>query len=82
MNKCSLFQHNSTFLVSPSRVESSVSVSIFREFLSRSEGNAMNITDTKLRELDWLREKFGFSEIAAKHREFGALIGLTSKKQK
>jgi hypothetical protein len=49
MIKCSLFQNNPTLLVSPSGVQSSVSLSIFREFLSALEGNTIHITDTNFR---------------------------------
>jgi hypothetical protein len=70
MNKCSLFQNNLTLLVSPYRVQSPVSLSIFREFLSALEGNAINITDTNFTELHQLCEEFGFSELTAKLSEF------------
>jgi hypothetical protein len=70
MTKCSLFQNNPSLLVSPYRVQSSVSLSIFREFLSAIEGNTINITDTNFTELHQLCEEFGFSELAAKLSEF------------
>jgi hypothetical protein len=57
-------------LVSPYRVQSSVSLSIFREFLSAFEGNAINIMDTNFTELDRLCDEFGFSELAVKLSEF------------
>jgi hypothetical protein len=65
MTKCTLFQNNPTLLASPYRVQSPVSLSIFREFLSALEGNAINITDTNLTELHQLYEEFGFTEIGA-----------------
>jgi uncharacterized coiled-coil protein SlyX len=68
--KCSLFQQNPTLLVSPSRLQSSVSLSIFREFLSELAGNAINITDTNFTELQRLCEEFGFTELVAKLSEF------------
>jgi hypothetical protein len=80
MTKCSLFQNNPTLLGSPYRVQSSVSLSIFREFLSALEGNPINITDTNYTELERLCDEFGFSEIAAKLLEFRPR--WTSKKQK
>jgi hypothetical protein len=52
ITKCSLFQKDATLLVFPHRVQSPVSLSIFREFLSGLEGNGINITDTKFAELD------------------------------
>jgi hypothetical protein len=57
-------------LNSPYRVQSSVSLSIFREFLSALEANAINITDTNFTELDRLCEEFGFLEFAVKLSEF------------
>jgi hypothetical protein len=76
INKCSLFQNNLTLLVSPYRVQSSVSLSIFREFLSTLEGNEINITDTNFIGLQRLCEEFGFSEITAKLSEFRPSIDL------
>jgi hypothetical protein len=70
INKCSLFQNTPTLLVSPYRIQSSVSLSIFQEFLSALEGNPINITDTNFTELDRLCKEFGFSELAAKLSEF------------
>jgi hypothetical protein len=70
INKCCLFQNNPTLLASPYRVQSSVSLSIFQEFISALEGNAINITDTNFRELQRLCEEIDFTEIAAKLSEF------------
>jgi hypothetical protein len=70
MVKCSLFQNRPFLLASPYRIESSVSLSIFREFLSALEGNAINITDTNFTELHQLCDEFGFTELAAKLSEF------------
>jgi hypothetical protein len=70
MTKCHLFQNNPTLLVSPYRVQSPVSLSIFREFLSALEGNAINITDTNFTEFHRLCKEFDFSELAAKLSEF------------
>jgi hypothetical protein len=70
MTKCRLFENNPTLTVSPYRVQSSVSLSIFREFLSALEGNTMNITDTNLTELQRLCKEFGFEEFEAKFSEF------------
>jgi hypothetical protein len=57
-------------LVSPYRVQSSVSLSLFREFLSALEGKAIKITDTNYTELERLCDEFCFSELAAKLSEF------------
>jgi hypothetical protein len=70
ITKCSLFQNNPTLLISPYRIQSLVSLSIFREFLSAMEGNAINITSTNLTELQRLSKEFGFSELAAKLSKF------------
>jgi hypothetical protein len=70
MNKCSLFQNNPTLRISPYRVQSPVSLSIFREFISALEANAINITDTNFTELNRLCGEFGFTELAAKLSEF------------
>jgi hypothetical protein len=70
MTKCSLFQKNITLLVSPYRVQSSFSLSIFRKIISAFEGNAINITDTNFTEFQRLCEEFDFTELAAKLSEF------------
>jgi chromosome segregation ATPase len=70
MTKCSLFQNNLTLLRSPYRLQSSVSLSIFREFISALEGNAINITDTNFTELQRLCDEFSFQELSAKLSEF------------
>jgi hypothetical protein len=57
-------------LVSPYRVQSSVSLSLFREFLSALDGKAIKITDTNYTELERLCDEFGFSDLAAKLSEF------------
>jgi hypothetical protein len=66
VNKCSLFQNNPALLDSPYRVQSSVSLSIFREFLSALEGKAIKITDTNFTGLQWLSAEFGLGELAGK----------------
>jgi hypothetical protein len=76
MTKCSLFQDNPTLTAVPYRVQSSVSLSIFREFISALEGNAINITDTNFTELHRLCLEFGFSELAAKLSEFRPSINF------
>jgi hypothetical protein len=70
INKCSLFQNNPSLLGSPYRVQSSISLSIFREFLSALKGNSITITDTNLTELHQLCEEFGFSELSVKLSKF------------
>jgi hypothetical protein len=70
MNKFSLFQKNPLLLVSPYRVQSPVSLSILREFISVLEGNTVNITSTNLKGLQRLCEEFGFDDFAAKLSNF------------
>jgi hypothetical protein len=72
ITKCSLFENNPALTTSPYRIQSSVSLSIFKEFLSALEGNVinLNITDTNLTELARLCDEFGFSELAAKLPKF------------
>jgi hypothetical protein len=53
-------------LAAPYRVQSSVILSIFREFLSELEGKAVKITHTHLTGLQRFCEEFGFDEFAAK----------------
>jgi hypothetical protein len=76
MTKCNLFQNNVTLLVSPYQVQSSVSLSIFREFLSALDGNAIKITDTNYTELERLCNEFCFTELAAKLSEFRPSLDL------
>jgi hypothetical protein len=70
INKCSLFQNNPALLVSPYRLQSSVSLSIFREFLSALEGNAVNITTTNFTSLHQLCKEFSFPELTSKLSTF------------
>jgi hypothetical protein len=49
--KCNFFQNNPILLVSPSRVQSPVSLSIFREFISELKGKPISISGTNLTEL-------------------------------
>jgi hypothetical protein len=60
MNKCSLFQNNTTFLVW------FLLTGFNLLFLSALDGNAIKITDTNFTELHQLCDEFGFSELATK----------------
>jgi hypothetical protein len=75
-NKCSLFQNNPTLLASPYRVQSSVTLSVFQDFLSLLEGNAIKVTDTNLTGLERLCGEFGFTELAGKLSEFRSVMGF------
>jgi hypothetical protein len=66
MTKCCPFQNNPTLLIAPYQVQSPVSLSILREFLSALEGNAIKITGTDHTEPQQLCEAFHFSELATK----------------
>jgi hypothetical protein len=60
----------SSTLLSPYRVQSPISLSMFPKFASTLKGNAINIMDTNVTELERLCEEFDFAEIAAKLSEF------------
>jgi hypothetical protein len=70
ITKCNLFQKNIMLTVAPYRVQSSVSLSIFREFISALKGNSVEITDTNSRELQLLCAEFGFDELSVKLSKF------------
>jgi hypothetical protein len=80
LSKCRLFQDDSTLLVSPYRVHSAVSLSIFREFLSALDGNAIKITETNYIELERWCDEFGFFELAAKLSEFGSSMDFQKER--
>jgi hypothetical protein len=70
INKCSLFENNPALASAPYRVQSSVPLSIFREFVFALEEKAVEITDQNLTGLQRLCEEFGFDEFAAKLSKF------------
>jgi hypothetical protein len=70
ISKCSLFQNNPTLTVSPYRVQSAVSLSIFREFVSALEGKSVNITAINFGKLKRLCDEFGFTEFSSKLYRF------------
>jgi FtsZ-binding cell division protein ZapB len=74
--KCSLFQKNLTLADAPYRVESSVTLPLFRAFVSALEGKEVKITDTNFTGLQRLCEEFGFSEFATKLSKFRPSIGF------
>jgi hypothetical protein len=79
--KCSLFQNNVTLITAPYRVQSSVSLSIFQDFISALEGNAVKITDTNFTEFQRLCEEFGFKGFAARLSEFRPSMDFKEAKQ-
>jgi hypothetical protein len=70
MTKCSFFEKNPTLTTSPYRIQSRVSVAIFRDFVRELEGNPIPITPTNLRELELLCDEFGLKEFSAKLSKF------------
>jgi hypothetical protein len=52
------------------RVQSSIPLSIFQEFVTALEGNSMKITSTNSPGLQRLCEEFGFDDLAEKLRKF------------
>jgi hypothetical protein len=70
INKCNLFRNNPRRRVSPYRVQSRVSLSIFREFISALEGNSVKITSINFAGLTRLCEEFGFTELSSKLSRF------------
>jgi hypothetical protein len=69
-NKSCRFQNNPQLFSGRSRVQSSVILSIGREFVSELGGNAMNLTHTTFVGLQRQCEEFGFDEITVKLSEF------------
>jgi hypothetical protein len=81
ITKFSLFQNNLTLATSPYQVQSSVTLSIFREFLSALGGQTIAITNTNFRGLQQLCEEFGFSDISTKLSEFRSLMDVKKKEE-
>jgi hypothetical protein len=70
ITKCNLFQNNLTLADTPYSVQSSITLSIFQEFVSALEGNSIKITDTNLIGLQQLCEEFGFDELLSQLSPF------------
>jgi hypothetical protein len=66
MPQCSLFEENPILTTFPYRVQSAVSLSIFREFVKELEGTPIKVTGESLRELQRLCEEFGFDKFSTK----------------
>jgi hypothetical protein len=80
MTKCSLFEKHVMLTSVPYRVESSVTLSTFREFVSELKGETVNITCTNLRGLDLLCEEFGFTEFASKLSQFSERLKYSQRR--
>ena len=65
--KCTLFKDR---LVSPYAVKSSISIEVFREFVSSLEGKNVAITTANFAGLSLLCEEFGFSGLSARLSAF------------
>jgi hypothetical protein len=76
INKCSLFQKNPALLAAPYRAKASVTLPVFRDFVSELEGNGVTVTDTNFAGLRRLCEEFGFDEFAVKLSKFRPSQGL------
>jgi uncharacterized coiled-coil protein SlyX len=68
-NKCTLFQQNMALLASPYTLRSTIPLTLFRQFVSAVEGNAIEITSANFSGLAQLCEEFGFEELRAKLSE-------------
>jgi hypothetical protein len=64
--KCTSFKSNPALIRSPYRVQSSVPLSVFQDFISAFEGNALQITLANFLGLSRLCEEFGFCDLSAK----------------
>jgi hypothetical protein len=64
--KCTVFQKNPTLLEAPYSLRSKVPLTLFRQFVSALEGNAIEITSANFSGLSRLCEEFGFEGLRAK----------------
>jgi hypothetical protein len=69
MNKCTLFQQKPALLTGPYKLGSTVLLTLFRQFVSALEGNAIEITSANFSGLTQLCEEFGFEDLRAKLSE-------------
>jgi hypothetical protein len=75
ITKCRLFENNPALASSPYTIQTSVSLSVFREFISALEGNTIEINVTNFTGLFQLCEEFGFEEFEAKLSELKRQLG-------
>jgi hypothetical protein len=76
INECNLFQKNPSLLNLPSNVKSSVSLSVFRDFVSVLERKAIEITIINFAGLLNLWDEFNFEELSTKISEFQNWMSL------
>jgi hypothetical protein len=81
INKCSLFQKNVTLAGSPYTLQSTVSVFIFRQFISALEGASIEITNTNFTGLLQLSTEFGFEELSSKLSDFQPSISFKNPEE-
>jgi hypothetical protein len=82
IQKCSLFQNNPTLATVPYRVQSSVPLLIFQEFVSALEDKEVNITNTNFRGLERLCTEFGFHDFSAKLSHFRPSIDIEGSSER
>jgi hypothetical protein len=70
ITKCTLFSNAPTLTLSPSQIQSPISLSIFRDFVTALNGQTIEITTANLSGLDQLSKEFGFSEFSSKLSKF------------
>jgi hypothetical protein len=70
ITKCSLFRNDLTLTSAPYFVQSPISLSIFRDFVSALEDKTINITSTNFRGLQQLSDEFGFHKFATQLSTF------------
>jgi hypothetical protein len=70
VNKCDLFCDNLVLTTTPYVLNSPVSLSIFREFISALEGATVKITNNNFSGLWQLCEEFHFQEFSARLSQF------------
>jgi hypothetical protein len=77
--KCSLFKDNLSLLVAPYTVKSSVSLDIFRLFLSALNDAPVEITRANFSGLSLLSKEFGFDTFSAQLADYRSSAGLTDQ---
>jgi hypothetical protein len=70
ITKCNLFKNNLSLGAAPYAVQSSVSLAIFRDFVSVLEGNDIEITEVNHSGLSLLAEEFDCADLSVKLAAF------------
>jgi hypothetical protein len=74
INKCSLFEDNPKLVSTPYTIQTSIPITIFRDFVSELKGNTISITESNFSGLSQLSEEFGFGDFRTKLSEFRSSI--------